>query len=174
MSDAHRLVALASRLVAAADESGAATAHAYRVVVAWDAPAIQCWVAVIDATPPYAFATPELAEIDPQSWTAVKAFAPGAASEPREVAVIDDETAYVARRGARYLLRLDLASGAKMDAVDLVPRAPPAPLDGLPTDLELFATDLEIAVPARSIPAVGVLFGAHAIAALRPSDGWKW
>ena len=118
----------------------------HRVVVAWDTPAIQGRVAALDTAPPYAFATPELAVgadglvrvafgrvyhlsrtsgaltvIDPESWTPVKSFALGAASEPRDIAVIDADTAYVSRRSARYLWRLDLASGAKVDAVDLAP-----------------------------------------------------
>jgi hypothetical protein len=143
---AHRfaMVLAAVVLIAAPARSGASAGH--RVVVAWDTPAIQGRVAALDAAPPYAFTTPELAVgadglvraalgrvyhlsrssgaltvIDPQSWTPVNSFALGAGSEPRDIAVIDADAAYVSRRSARYLLRIDLASGAKEDAVDLAP-----------------------------------------------------
>jgi hypothetical protein len=143
MSDSHRLaIVLATVLVVAPARSGAGD----RVVVAWDTPAIQGRVAALDTAPPYPFATPELAVgadglvrvafgrvyhlsrtsgaltvIDPESWTPAQSFALGAGSEPRDIAVIDADTAYVSRRGARYLWRLDLGSGAKVDAVDLAP-----------------------------------------------------
>ncbi len=145
MGDAHRFAIVVAALLAAAPARGnASTGH--RVIVAWDAPAIQGRIAALDAAPPYAFTTPELAVgadglvraalgrvyhlsrssgaltvIDPESWTPVQSFALGAGSEPRDVAVIDADTAYVSRRSARYLWRIDLASGAKVDAVDLEP-----------------------------------------------------
>ena len=141
MGHALRLAILFGAALAAASARGAVS---HRVVVAWDTPANQGRVAALDTAPPYAFATPELAvgpdglvraaqgrvyhlsrttgvltAIDPEGWTAADTYALGAASEPRDVAVIDADTAYVSRRGARHLLRLDLVSGAKTDAVDL-------------------------------------------------------
>lgn len=140
------LVALgcAAWLTASATAAGAQSAN--RVVVAWDAGLSQAFVAALDAAPPYAFVTPSLAvgrdglvrvargsvfhlsrsdgvltRIDPGSWTPAQSFALGAASQPRDVAVVDADRAYVSRRDARYLLRLDLATGAKVDAIDLAP-----------------------------------------------------
>lgn len=42
-----------------------------------------------------------------------------AGSEPEDIAVVDRRTAYVSRRGAAQLLRLDLATGTMADVVDL-------------------------------------------------------
>ena len=138
MGDANRfaILVVVALVAIAARSGGASTGH--RVVVAWDTPAIQGRVAALDAAPPYAFTTPELAVgadglvraalgrvfhlsrtsgvitvIGSGNWTPTKSFALGAGSEPRDIAVIDANTAYVSRRGARYLWRLDLASGAK-------------------------------------------------------------
>ena len=146
MSDAHRLASLIAVVGLVAAPVRAEASVAGRVIVAWDTPAITGRVAALDTAPPYAFTTPALAVgadglvrtafgrvhhlsrasgvltvIDPESWTPEQTFALGAASEPRDVAVIDARTAYVSRRGARHLMRLDLATGAKQDAVDLAP-----------------------------------------------------
>jgi hypothetical protein len=135
---------LAAFLAAAPARPGACAGH--RVVVAWDTPALEGRVAALDPAPPYAFTTPELTlgadglvraalgrvyhlsrttgvltVIDPESWAPIRSFALGAANQPRDIAVIDADTAYVSRLGARHLWRLDLVSGKHVDAVDLAP-----------------------------------------------------
>jgi hypothetical protein len=124
----------------------AAGATGARVVVSWDDPGGDGVVAAIDADPPFAFATPELAVgadgiaraaggrllhlsraqgvlslVDPATWSVTGSFALGASSFPRDVAVVGGDVAYVSRRDARHLLRLDLGSGAVAEAVDLAP-----------------------------------------------------
>ena len=131
--------------LAALPASSAAQAGT-RVVVAWDDPGGLGFVAAIDAEAPYDFATPDLAVgadgivrvagsrvfhlsraqgvltlVDPITWTASDSFTLGAGSLPRDVAVVSGDVAYVSRRDARHLLRLDLATGATADAVDLAP-----------------------------------------------------
>ena len=140
------LVALGGAAWLAVSATAAAAQSGNRVVVAWDTGQGQAFVAALDAAPPYAFVTPALAlgrdglvrvaggslfhlsrsggvltRIDPQGWTATRSYALGAAGEPRDVAVVGAKTAYVSRRNARYLQRLDLDSGAEVDAIDLAP-----------------------------------------------------
>ena len=123
-----------------------ADAAGERIAVAWDDVTLQGRLAAQDAAPPYAFVTPTLslggdglvrAEparvlhlsrttgvltlVDAQAWTIAASFALGAAELPRDIAVIDADSAYVSRRNARFLWRLDLESGARVDAVDLAP-----------------------------------------------------
>ncbi|HVH16944.1 MAG TPA: hypothetical protein VNF72_01475 [Myxococcota bacterium] len=123
-----------------------ADAAGERIAVAWDDVALEGRLAAQDAAPPYAFVTPTLslggdglvrAEparvlhlsrttgvltlVDAQAWTIAASFALGAAELPRDIAVIDADSAYVSRRNARFLWRLDLESGARVDAVDLAP-----------------------------------------------------
>jgi len=123
-----------------------ADAAGERIAVAWDDVTLQGRLAAQDAAPPYAFVTPtlslggdglvraELARVlhlsrttgvlslvDAQTWTVAASFALGAAELPRDIAVIDADSAYVSRRNACFLWRLDLESGARVDAVDLAP-----------------------------------------------------
>ena len=123
-----------------------ADAAGERIAVAWDDVALEGRLAAQDAAPPYAFVTPTLslggdglvrAEparvlhlsrttgvlslVDAQTWTVAASFALGAAELPRDIAVIDADSAYVSRRNARFLWRLDLESGARVDALDLAP-----------------------------------------------------
>jgi len=123
-----------------------ADAAGERIAVAWDDVTLQGRLAAQDAAPPYAFVTPtlslggdglvraELARVlhlsrttgvlslvDAQTWTVAASFALGAAELPRDISVVGAHTAYVSRRNARFLWRLDLESGARVDAVDLAP-----------------------------------------------------
>jgi hypothetical protein len=145
VKDAHRFaIVLAAVLVTAPARPSSSADH--RVVVAWDTATLDGRVAALDTAPPYAFATPALAigadgfvraalgrvyhlsratgvltVIDPGSWAPIQSFALGAANQPRDIAVIDADTAYVSRLGARHLWRIDLTSGIRVDAVDLAP-----------------------------------------------------
>ena len=126
---------------------GLANAIERCVVVAWDDPAAaKSFVAAIETTPPFDVVTPDLevgadglvrsgfgkllhvsratgviSLIDPDTWTIDDSFALGAASNPRDIAIVDSDTAYVTRRSESTLLRLDLRVGATVDAVDLSP-----------------------------------------------------
>jgi hypothetical protein len=57
--------------------------------------------------------------VDPASWSVERSFALPAADEPVDIKVVTAELAYVTRRNAKQLLRLNLASGALQDGVDL-------------------------------------------------------
>jgi hypothetical protein len=125
---------------------GSATAVGQRVAVAWDDVSLQGRLAAVDAAPPYAVVTPTLAlggdgllraadtrlfhlsrtsgvlsRVDPAAWTVAQSYPLGAASLPRDVAVVGAGTAYVSRRDARFLARLNLNTGALTNAVDLAP-----------------------------------------------------
>jgi hypothetical protein len=136
-------------LLAAAGVSAApslALAAGARVAVAWDDAAIAGHLAAIDAAPPYAFVTPSLALgpdglvraepgrvlhlsrttgvltlVDAATWTFAGSFALGASQLPRDVVVVDADTAYISRRDARHLWRIDLETGVRVEAVDLAP-----------------------------------------------------
>lgn len=123
-----------------------ADAAGERIAVAWDDVALQGRLAAQDAAPPYAFVTPTLSVggdglvraepgrvlhlsrttgvltlVDAQAWTVEESFALGASELPRDIATVGAHSAYVSRRNARFLWRLDLESGARVDAVDLAP-----------------------------------------------------
>lgn len=61
----------------------------------------------------------------------------GPDTDPRDIAVLDDDTAYVTRYLSPWLLRVDLSTGARLDSLDLGSFADP---DGLP-DLAMMARD---------------------------------
>ena len=116
-----------------------------RVVVAWDESlAGPSFVQAIEADPPWGYATPALATgaqgvlqsafgrvyhlsrhsgellvIDARSFTVLASHDLGVASEPRDLAVVSPHRGYVARAKSSWLARIDLASGALSDVVDL-------------------------------------------------------
>lgn len=130
-------------------------ASADRVAVAWDRPpATASSLRALDTAEPWVWRTPVLAvepggvvrvaegrvwhvsssgdrisAIAPDSWTLERTYPLAPGSEPRDVAVVGPDRAYVTRRSATHLARLDLASGALVDAVDL---GPFADADGIP------------------------------------------
>ncbi|MCH8242702.1 MAG: hypothetical protein IH897_08840, partial [Planctomycetes bacterium] len=57
--------------------------------------------------------------IDPVSWSILQVYALAEGSEPLDIAVVDAQSAYVTRRLATHLLRLDLDTGATSEATDL-------------------------------------------------------
>lgn len=57
--------------------------------------------------------------IDLETWTAERVIEIGAASEPRDIAVISPSVAYVTRKGSTHLLKLNLLSGETSEVVDL-------------------------------------------------------
>ncbi|MHC4697050.1 MAG: YncE family protein [Planctomycetota bacterium] len=57
--------------------------------------------------------------IDADTWSAVQTHSTGVDSEPLDIAVVSPELAYVTRRSATHLLRLDLTTGATEEVVDL-------------------------------------------------------
>jgi hypothetical protein len=144
MRQARGLVAL---LCAAGIAAAPALAVAgQRVAVAWDDVSLAGRLAAVDAAPPYAVVTPTLtlggdavlraagarlfhlsrtsgvlSRVDPAAWSVAQSYALGAASLPRDLAVVSVGTAYVSRRDARFLARLNLATGALANAVDLAP-----------------------------------------------------
>ena len=118
-----------------------------RVIVAWDDPSSGAGrVAAIDATPPFGLASPtlavggdgrvradagvalhlsrasgELTAIDPDTWTVLRVIPLGAASQPRDVAIVDATTAWVSSAAGTHLRRVDLETGSAVDALDLSP-----------------------------------------------------
>ena len=139
-----RLTLLA--LGCAASMAGLPLRAAERIAVAWDDAALQGRLAALDASPPYAFVSPTLTlggdglvradaarvlhlsrttgvltRVDAGTWTVAGSIALGASELPRDVAVVAGNTAYVSRRNARHLRRIDLQTGARVDAVDLAP-----------------------------------------------------
>lgn len=75
--------------------------------------------------------------IDPDTWAVVRAFDLGLRAEPLDIAVVSPRIAYVTRRSATRLLRLDLLTGLTSDAADL---SPFADTDGVP-DMAMMAMD---------------------------------
>lgn len=55
-----------------------------------------------------------------ETWTTWQVYSLGVDSEPQDIAVISPDTAYVTRRLATHLLRLDLGTGATEEVVDRV------------------------------------------------------
>jgi hypothetical protein len=143
----RQTLGLVASLCAVAVAAAAASAAAgQRVAVAWDDVSLAGRLAALDAAPPYAVVTPTLAlggdgqlraagarlfhlsrtsgvlsRIDPAAWTVAQSYALGASSLPRDLAVVGANTAYVSRRNARFLARLNLTTGALANAVDLAP-----------------------------------------------------
>jgi len=102
------------------------------------------WVGLMDTAEPWDFTTPPLdvganaiarfaqgvlyvvsrsedtiTAIDPVSWSILHVYTIGEGSEPLDIAVVDAQSAYVTRRLATHLLRLDLDTGATSEATDL-------------------------------------------------------
>ena len=57
--------------------------------------------------------------VDPATWSVERSFALQNGDEPVDIKVVTPERAYVSRRNAKQLLRLNLASGAMQESVDL-------------------------------------------------------
>lgn len=57
--------------------------------------------------------------VDPDTWTALRVYPLANSSEPLDIAVVSHRLAYVTRRNATHLLRLDLITGASAEVVDL-------------------------------------------------------
>ncbi len=76
-----------------------------------------------------------ISAIDVESWTVARTYELGAESGLEDIAVVDADRAYVTRAAATHLLRLDLATGATEEVVDL---SVFADLDGVP-DLSMMA-----------------------------------
>jgi len=67
--------------------------------------------------------------VDADSWTVEQVVPTGVGSEPIDIAIVDANTAYVSRRGATHLLRVDLNTWSTQAVVDL---SPLADSDGIP------------------------------------------
>lgn len=76
--------------------------------------------------------------IDAHTWTLLQVVPTGADSEPIDIAIVDPDTAYVTRRGATQLLRVDLNTWATTAVADL---SPLADADGIPEMTYLLAHD---------------------------------
>jgi hypothetical protein len=76
--------------------------------------------------------------IDPRTWTIDGSYPLPAGGEPLDIAVVNDQTAYITRAGATHLLRLDLDTGATQDAIDLSPFADE---DGVPDMAKMIESD---------------------------------
>ncbi len=59
-----------------------------------------------------------ITRIDAQGWQIERIYSLGASAEPRDIAVVDPTTAYVSDRSLHWLIRLDLVTGALVQAVD--------------------------------------------------------
>jgi hypothetical protein len=75
--------------------------------------------------------------VDPINWTIQQSIALGPADHPVDIKVVSPEHAYVTRRNAKQLLRVDLTSGMTRESVDL---AIFADADGVP-DLGTMTVD---------------------------------
>lgn len=60
-----------------------------------------------------------VAVVAPDAWTTLQVYPLGEGSEPQDIAVVSPDRAYVTRRTATHLLRLELDTGACTDVVDL-------------------------------------------------------
>jgi hypothetical protein len=67
--------------------------------------------------------------VDPATWSVERSYALPAGDEPVDIKAVSPELAYVTRRNAKQLLRLNLASGAMQEGVNL---AVLADSDGIP------------------------------------------
>lgn len=125
------------------------------MVVAWDlGSGSEGRLRALEAAPPFAFAGPEVATdgdgilrvtrgrvlhlsrasgvlsvIDAITWSVIARHALDPAQQPRDVLAVDADTAYVTRKAATRLLRLELQSGDVTESVDL---SPLADSDGIP------------------------------------------
>lgn len=57
--------------------------------------------------------------IDPATFETLRKFSVGAGSDPRDIAVVDANSAWVSRRDSRWLLKIHPLTGAPLDSVDL-------------------------------------------------------
>jgi DNA-binding beta-propeller fold protein YncE len=120
-------------------------AAALRLAVAWNSPDNRTGaVQAMDANPPWSLTTsaievgrdallryaggrlyvvqPEanvISAIDPDSWAIIRTYTLPAGTEPEDIAVVANGTAYVSGRRATHLIRLNLNSGATENAADL-------------------------------------------------------
>ncbi|MBM4265848.1 MAG: hypothetical protein FJ144_04430 [Deltaproteobacteria bacterium] len=67
--------------------------------------------------------------IDPHAWEVLRVVSLGEGSEPDDVSAVSRRRAYVSRRGATHLLRLDPCTGETAEGIDLRPLAD---ADGIP------------------------------------------
>jgi hypothetical protein len=152
----------APRLDARIEQDAATLNSGQRVLaVTWNEDGNQVGVLrTMNALPPWEFQTPPLeigadsvlryafgriyavsradgtiTAVDPDTWTPSDVYVLGADSGPADIAVVNPELAYVSRRPATHLLRLNLITGASEEVVDLAAFADD---DGVP-DMEIMA-----------------------------------
>ena len=153
-----------------------------RLAVAWnDSVSGPGVLRAMSTSPPWAFETPPLgigpdsvlrfvggrvyvvsradgtvAVVAQDTWTMLQVYSIGSGSDPLDIAVVSPELAYVTRRTATHLLRLDLDTGASTEVVDLGVFADP---DGVPDMGMTIASDPAAFTPSAMTRAMrAVLF----------------
>lgn len=96
-----------------------------------------------------------IAVINPDTWTTLHVHSLGVGSEPADIAVVSSELAYVTRRTATHLARLNLLTGDLNDVVDL---SPFADADGVP-DMNMMAVhEGRLFVQIRRVDLINMQF----------------
>ena len=86
--------------------------------------------------------------VDPDTWTIERSYRLGSGDVPLDIAVVDATTAYVTRRDATHLLRLDLRSGLSEEVIDF---SGFADADGIPDLGTMVVHEYQLLVQIRRI-----------------------